>query len=77
MHIDQLGDEYLDRIHQGCAPLAPGDRRGYYNEVFALLNACHDQPSHRVISDIIRLAQKKLNRNVPRAERCTAADGDL
>jgi hypothetical protein len=67
MHIDQLPGEFLDRIHQGCEPLDPSDRRGYFNEVLALLNGCQDMPSHRVISDIIQLAQKKHNRNLSRA----------
>jgi hypothetical protein len=59
MHLDQLSDEHLDRIHEGSAPLEPSDRRGYFNEIQALLNACHEPPSNRVILDIVRLAQGK------------------
>jgi hypothetical protein len=62
MHINELDADHRQQICQGAVPLAPTDRRGYFNEVIALLSACHDPPSHGVICNIIRLAQGKFKR---------------
>jgi hypothetical protein len=66
VHIDELSDEHLNHIHAGSYPLEPHDRRAYYNEIFALLSGCSDQPSNRTIIDFVRLAQGRFIRPASR-----------
>jgi hypothetical protein len=70
VHIDQLDQSYLDDIHRGAWPLDLDDRRGYFNEIIALLGACDAPPSHAALRNIIALAQRRYNRAIsaPRFE---------
>jgi hypothetical protein len=56
----------LDDIYHGAAPLESRDRRAYFIEVQAMLGACSDPPSHSLIRNIVKLAQKKYNCMVER-----------
>jgi hypothetical protein len=66
VHLDQLDQQHRDDIYHGAAPLEPEDRRGYFNEVLAMLAACSAPPSHGVIRNIIAVAQRRFNRSVGR-----------
>jgi hypothetical protein len=67
MRLEDLDDMHFYIVYRGAEPLATGDRRGYFNEILALLGGC--SLSARVVSDLVALAQRKFNRAVSRAAK--------
>jgi hypothetical protein len=56
-----LGDELLDAVHAGAAPIPCKDRTRYFNILAKWLDSCQSV-NPRTLSDAIRLARSELLR---------------
>jgi hypothetical protein len=64
MRLKDLDEQHFYQVYRGAEPLATGDRGKYFSEVMALLTACTEPLSAKVVSEFVGQAQRKFNRSL-------------